>query len=421
VMLFAKGWDRRALVAIAAAGGVLAGQSIWGTLHGQDLAVAWTANYDTSFELSTVGAWTHGGALIRVRVDGATSYDGATGRQLWSFTLPGTDVACSVSGSPATTEQAVGLIAFGQGSARCDHLMAVDLATGRPLWSRPLPYPLSGSEGGLLAVAGSTAVVVSAEKALGLDLQAGTAKWTGAAPGQGTSDCLTQQVAAAGQYLIALARCDSSFNVLSIDPATGKPAWTAHVTEPTSSYQIQLLSADPVVISDVLPGAREVSRVQVFGPGGQVTSSMRVSGIPGVNGPAVLDTESHEVFGLRTVIADGLLIGVARETGPGTDIVAFQLADGQRRWLVHLPDEVTAVRLSGDELMLVDESDPVPSLEAISLPSGHKRATGFISRGVYDSGDAGLYLAGGRDIIVNLRGAKPTPPVAAIAVPPARG
>jgi hypothetical protein len=62
----------------------------------------------------------------------------------------------------------------------------------------------------------------------------------------------------------------------------------------------------------------------------------------------------------------------------------------------------------------------VPSLEAISLPSGHKRAIGFISRGVYDSGDAGLYLAGGRDIIVNLRGAKPTPPVAAIAVPLAR-
>ena len=116
-MLFARGWDRRALVAITAAGGVLAGQSAWGALHGQDLAVAWTASYDPSFELTTVGAWTHGDALIRVRVDGPTSYDGATGRPLWSFTLPGTDVACSVSGSPGTTEQAVGLIAFGQDSS----------------------------------------------------------------------------------------------------------------------------------------------------------------------------------------------------------------------------------------------------------------------------------------------------------------
>ena len=87
--------------------------------------------------------------------------------------------------------------------------------------------------------------------------------------------------------------------MLSIDPASGKPAWTAHVAEPTSAYQFQVLSADPVVISDVLPGAREVSRVQVFGAGGQVTSSMQVSGIPGVNGPVVLDTGTHEGFGLR--------------------------------------------------------------------------------------------------------------------------
>ena len=71
--------------------------------------------------------------------------------------------------------------------------------------------------------------------------------------------------------------------------------------------------------------------------------------------------------------------------------------------------------------MVVDESDPAPSLEAISLPAGQKRAIGFIPRGVYDSGDAGLYMAGGRDIIVNLNGEKPTPPVAAIAVPPAKG
>lgn len=415
-MLFARGWDRRALVAIAAAGGVLAGQSVWGALHGQELTVAWTASYDPTFELSTVGAWTHGDALIRVRVDGATSYDSATGRQLWSFTLPGTDVACTVSGSPGTTEQAVGLIAFGQDSSQCDHLMAVDLATGRQLWTRPLPYQLSGvSEGGLLTVAGGTAVVVSEEKAFGLDLRAGTATWTGPAPG--AANCLTQQVAAAGQSLIALARCQSGFTVASLDPATGRPAWTARVTEPTESFQAQVLSADPVVVSDTLPGAREVSRVQVFGAGGRVTSSMQVSGIPGVNGPVVLDTLPHDGSGPRTAVAAGLLIGIAQENGPGSDIVAFRLADGRRQWLVHLPDEVNAMRLSGRDLVFVDESDPAPSLEAISLPDGHQRAIGFFAGSVYDSGDAVLYLAGGQDIIVNQRGVKPTPPVAAITVP----
>jgi hypothetical protein len=421
-MLFAQGWDRRALVAIAAAGGVLAGQAAWGPLHGEDLAVAWTASYDPTFELTTIGAWTHGDAIIRVRLDGPTSYDSATGRQLWSFTLPGTDIACSVSGSPGTTEQAVGLIAFGQTSSQCDHLMAVDLATGRQLWAQALPYQLSGgSEGGLLTVAGDTAVVVSEEKDLGLDLQSGTTKWTGLAPGESGSSCSTQEVAAAGPSLIALARCQSGFNVLSLDPATGKPAWTAPVTEPTDAFQIQVLSADPVVISDTLPGPREASRVQVFGAGGRVTSSMQVSGIPGANGPVALDTSANDGFGLSAVVADGLLVGVAQEYGRGSDIVAFRLAGGQRQWLVHLPDKVNAVRLSGSELVFVDESDPAPSLEAISLPDGHKRAIGFFPGGVYDSGDAGLYLAGGQGIIVNLRGVKPTPPVAALTIPASAG
>jgi hypothetical protein len=152
----------------------------------------------------------------------------------------------------------------------------------------------------------------------------------------------------------------------------------------------------------------------VFGAAGRVTSSMQVSGIPGVNGPVVLDTMSHDVFGLRAVVAAGLLVGVAQENGPGADIVAFRLTDGRRQWLVHLPDEVTAVRLSGSRLLLVDQSDPWPSLEAISLPDGHLRAIGLFPQDVFYSSDASVYVAGGRDIIVNLHGKKPTPPVAAI-------
>jgi outer membrane protein assembly factor BamB len=418
-LLFASGWDRRALVAVAAAGGVLAGQWAWGGLHGQDLAVAWTAGYDPSFELSTVSAWTHADSLIRVRVDGVTSYDGASGRQRWSFTLPGTDIACSASGSPGTAQEAVGLIVFGPEPTRCDHVMAVDLAAGRPLWSAPLPGHVSGVSGdGLLTIAGDTAVVVSDGKPLGYDLRAGALEWTGPGPGAGASDCYTRQVAAAGRSLIALADCQSGFSVLSLDPATGRPAWTARVTEPTDSYQIQVLSADPVVVSDTLTGPRGASRVQVFGAGGQVTASMPVSGIPGVNGPVALDTSSRDWLGPRAVVADGLLVGVARGNGSGSDIVAFRLADGQRQWRVHLPDEVSSPRLAGHEVVLVDESDPAPALEAISLADGRQRAIGFFPGGVYDSGDAALYLAGGQDIIVNQRGVKPTPPVAAITVPP---
>ena len=78
-MLLRKGWIRRGLVAIGVAGGVLAGQSLFGIWHGTDLTIAWVAPDDSSSQLTTVGAWASGGSLIRVRVDEAVSYDAATG------------------------------------------------------------------------------------------------------------------------------------------------------------------------------------------------------------------------------------------------------------------------------------------------------------------------------------------------------
>jgi hypothetical protein len=133
VLLFRRGWVRRAIVVIAAAGGLLAGQSLFAVWHGSDLSVGWRAPFDSSDQLTTVGAWTAGGSLVRVRVDEVVSYDAATGRQQWSLTVPGTDVACSVSGLGVGSgaDSGIGVIGYGQDSTNCDHLMAIDLATGR--------------------------------------------------------------------------------------------------------------------------------------------------------------------------------------------------------------------------------------------------------------------------------------------------
>ena len=108
-LLWRKGWTRRALVAIGIAGGVLAGQTLFGIWHGTDLTVAWVAPDDGSSQLTTVGAWASGGSLIRVRVDEAVSYDAATGATQWTLPIPGVDVACSVSGT--SSSGGLGLIA----------------------------------------------------------------------------------------------------------------------------------------------------------------------------------------------------------------------------------------------------------------------------------------------------------------------
>jgi outer membrane protein assembly factor BamB len=75
--------------------------------------------------------------------------------------VPGTDVACSVSG---TSSASVALISYGQDTSTCDHVMAVDPATGHQLWSAQVQDPYRGPQPtGLLAVAGGTGLILTQE------------------------------------------------------------------------------------------------------------------------------------------------------------------------------------------------------------------------------------------------------------------
>jgi outer membrane protein assembly factor BamB len=416
VFLFRKGWFRRGFLAIGAVAGVFAGQSLFAIWHGTDLAVAWTAPYDSSSDLTTVGAWVNsGGSLIRVRVDEAVSYAAATGQQQWTLQMPGTDVACSVSGTSSTS---LGLIGYGQDSTTCDHVMAVDLATGRQLWSAKVQDPYSGPQPtGLLAVAGGTGLILTQDGVAGVSSQSGAQRWTLAAP----TGCSFQQLAASDGSAIAIAACDSSFYVTDIDPATGKQAWAHQVTEPSASYQFQILSASPVVINDNLAGPRGTSTVRVFGSGGTVTSTFAVSGIPVKGQTATLNTASTDGFGVPAVVADGMLVGAVTVDGSGGAVVGYQLSSGQRQWLVATPDPVSDVALNGDELAYIDESDPAYSLEEAGVTTGTVRSLGFFTQGIYENADSGLYLADGNYLVVNQNGSNPgQPPVAAIKVPVAK-
>jgi outer membrane protein assembly factor BamB len=400
-------------MAVGVAGGLLAGHSLFGIWHGTDLTLAWAADYDSSSDLSTVGAWTSGDSLIRVRVDEAVSYDAATGEQQWTLQIPGLNVACGVSGM--SSSGTVGLIAYGQDSSTCDHVMAVDLATGRQLWSDPAQSVYRGNgPTGALAVASGTAIVLTGDGIAGVNDQTGVQKWTLAPP----AGCGFQELAASGASAVALAACDTSYYVVSIDPATGKAAWRSHVTEPSDSYQFQILSASPVVIDDDLTGPRGTSTVRVFGSGGTLTSSFSVSGIPLQGGTVALNTGSTDGFTVPAVVADGMLVGVTDADGSGDAIVGYRLADGRRQWLVYTPDQVHDVALSGGELVYVDESQPAYSLEEVGVATGTVRSFGYFSGRVLQSNDSGLYAVGRDYLVVNLNGdSLNQAPVAAVEGP----
>ena len=101
---------------------------------------------------------------------------------------------------------------------------------------------------GALAVAAGTAIVLTDDGIAGVSAASGAQRWTLGSP----NGCTFQQLAASAGRVVALAACDGSYDVVSIDLLNGKAAWQYHVPEPSNSYQFQILSASPVVINDDL-------------------------------------------------------------------------------------------------------------------------------------------------------------------------
>jgi len=397
----------RIIVAVAAIGlasGVFGAQALSGWLHGAQLRVDWAAPSGGSGAPATEGVWTTGGSLIRVGTGQLVSYDASTGRPLWTLAVPGGYVTCAVSAETAA-QPGVGLIGYGSVGGACDHMLAVDLGTGRQLWSRQVAATWKGDQGtGFVAAGGDTAVAVTAGAVLGYDLRTGAPRWTALTPG----GCSDQTLAAAQRSVVVLAACGEGFDVIDLDPASGSQVWRTPVSESAPDYQFAILSADPVVVDDSLPGTPSADQVLAFGADGHLEATIPV-------GSVSLDTSDYQGSGPNVVVSGGLLVGVTRPSGGRSAVVAFRLLDGRQQWLVRTPGDAVSLRLDGGRLLVLDQSEPDPALDAITLATGSLSAVGIVPRNVADLGDASAYPVGGRYLMVSLTGRAPVPPVASVS------
>jgi putative pyrroloquinoline-quinone binding quinoprotein len=387
------------VAAVGLAAGVFAAQALSGGLHGTELRVAWTAPYDAAGSPATEGVWTTGGSVIRVRADQVTSYQAAAGREQWTLAVPGGNAACALSAG-SSSSAAVGLVGYGTAGGACDRVLAVDLGTGQQLWSKRVPAGWKGDQGtGFVAIGGDTAVAVTAGAVLGYDLRTGAARWSALTP----PGCSDQTLAGARQSVVVLAACGRSFDVINLDPASGKELWRTPVPGQAPGYQFAILSADPVAVADVPPGQPE--QVLAFGPAGHLTSTIPIGD---------LDTSSYRGFGPQIAISGGLLIGVTHPSSGHAGVAAYRLSDGGRQWLTPMPDNVLSLRQDGNQLLAIDQSHPSLALDAISLPNGSPHPIGFLPANIVNPGGASVYASGGQYVVVNLTGRAPTPPVAAV-------
>jgi outer membrane protein assembly factor BamB len=386
-------WANRAGMVAAGAVGLLAGQAIFGAATGTDLPTAWSVPATVSTELGTIGSMQFGDSVIWVRTDKAVSYDAATGQRRWSLAMPRGSVACAVSDSGAQ----VGLIGYGMGQPgdECSGVLAVDLATGHRLWSAPLP---DASDGVTLLVTGDAAVIVTDDDLTALWAGTGAPRWT--LPS--TQDCAIQQAdategtASSPGAIAALIWCGGNeATVADIDAATGHRAWTSQIPDVADRGDLDLLSADPVVVTDWVLGNEGSKAAVMYSASGRATTFPIGTGDFGLQ-------LADEGFNPPPVVIDGMLVGVSADAQTATSLAGYRLSDGRRLWDVSTSDDfVNALAVSGDQVYFTDQA--IPALFAVSARSGTLRSIGTITGPDLDVSQVTLYPVGRHYILVNSR------------------
>jgi outer membrane protein assembly factor BamB len=347
--------------------------------------------------------------VVRARLDEVVSYDGATGHVNWTFALPGQDVMCTMS---AGTADHVGFIGYAAPNAPCTHIVALDLATGRTLWATTATGQEGGTQVDVVTASAGTAAVVASDAVVGYSARSGKRTWSTPA----ASGCEVLQITAGGDQIAELANCADGLQATALDAATGKVRWRAQVAEQGANNVVGVISANPVTVNVLATEGRRTNTIQAFTNTGHVQSTITGSEVQTKDGPVVLDTALH-VFDAAplwwTFVDKGLLVGVTQQTGGHTDVVGIRLSDGKQQWVTQLPDDVLAVRDDAGTLLVVDDDQPTPVLDSISVVDGSTTVVGIVPGGAF-GGETGMYRSGPGFALVNSTGTNPTAPVSVV-------
>jgi outer membrane protein assembly factor BamB len=124
-----------AVVAVVLALVLPGGGGTGGDTQGGTAKLAWTKTLE-----SYRGTWTTASSVVVGGGATLTAYSTATGKTQWSWPAGTGNTICAMSRIP---EDGIGVLIYGGtdpdlDAADCQYLEAVDLATGSPLWPRPL-------------------------------------------------------------------------------------------------------------------------------------------------------------------------------------------------------------------------------------------------------------------------------------------
>lgn len=400
------------LMVLAMVGGGFIGARVFQFFHGATLSQTWSAGFDNPNTLTTQGVWTTGNTVVRLRTDQVSGYDAATGAVRWTYPVPGQDEVCTASRGAAG-----GVAVFGYGAEEqpCAHLVALDLSTGKALWTMtPDVQDSSDSDSpDLVAAAGNMVAVRSDAGVTAVNARTGAKEWqTPSAP-----DCSDEFVDADPANIVAISTCEQSYVVADLDPNTGQPRWQTPVEESATNYELALLSTNPAVVDDRLPGDRGTDHLRAFTAQGKQNVTIDASNVTLADGAVSLDTDGHNGAGFRaqplywTLVFGNTLVATTHDAQGHAHLLGYDLGTGQRRWDTSTGDEVSALGRSGNSVLALADSVPSPQLMTVNATTGTRTDVGVLPGWTFGNDDTGLYQFGAQYVVVNESGINPTPPM----------
>ncbi|MFD8592261.1 PQQ-binding-like beta-propeller repeat protein [Streptomyces sp. NPDC059637] len=417
--------------AVVLAGAVLAAWPGWlgyQWLRGPHAEVVWQAAADHPSTVRGVGNWGADGAVVRARTDGLTSYAVGDGAERWNLPAPARESVCGMSRG---TAGGTGLVGFGRHDEPCATVAAVDLGTGRTLWTdragKDGSYRNHDAAAGL-AVAAGVAVVAGSET--DTDTGAGTETVTALSIEDGSrvwrwkadEGCSVAGVHASGSRVLVVSGCvdhhgyatgqddERTANAAALDPRTGKQQWKAVLPVESTLEKVSLLSADPAVLLVDEEDERGTAAVLALDDSGRTTAEIPLSGRT-----ESLSALPEWIVGfparpvLRAVVHDGLLVTAVTAPGDGEPygVAAYLLADGRRVWGTEFEEPVKSLAVQGDELALVTghKYGKRPLLHTLEGRTGIRRGEGVVLRGAkIEEGVEHLPAGKGVHVFVNSDG-----------------
>ncbi|MER6732956.1 PQQ-binding-like beta-propeller repeat protein [Streptomyces puniciscabiei] len=280
----------------------------------------------------TVGSWLTDKVYAKVGVAEITGYDPADGTKRWTLKLPGPVCAASkhatTDGKTAITYQPAWDTS--KTIAGCTQIAAVDLGSGKKLWTKTVKsgdYPVDYQN---VTVAQRTVAVGDSEGGAAFDLDSGKPLWL-PKPGD---DCYDGGYGG-GTKLVAVRHCGDSDNerllIQTLDPKTGK-VLSEYRMDPGIGYA-SVVSTDPLVVA--AEAGDESQALDYFSIDNKTGKLLAHISAPSKTYGGQCDSSSRIEDCKEVVVGDGkLYLPTAEHDGSGdfsdtNEIVSFDLNTGK--------------------------------------------------------------------------------------------